>query len=134
MRKEIIVFIVMVITFCVFPFSQAEEWKITSLDWEPYSSSTMASQGNIIQKLRNLLKTEGIDLIVEFYPWKRSKFLAKKEGYVGYFPAWPEEVDPCCFFASPPIGLSEIAVMKKVMPPLNLRHWTNCLKRVRSDW
>lgn len=36
--------------------------------------------------------------------------MAKQEGYVGYFPAWPEEVDEG-FTASPPVDWSEIGVM-----------------------
>lgn len=87
-----------------------EVWKITSLDWQPYSGSNMSSQGNSIQKLRELLKDEGIELLVEFYPWARAQKLASAEGYVGYFPAWPEEVGKG-FFASPPIDWSQVAVM-----------------------
>lgn len=70
----------------------AETWKITSLNWQPYSGAEMSSQGNSVQKLRKLLEKEGIELVVEFYPWKRAQYLAGKTDYVGYFPAWPEEV------------------------------------------
>ncbi len=85
-------------------------WKITSLDWPPYSDSNMASQGNSIQKLRTLLKKEGVELVVEFYPWARAQEIAKQEGYVGYFPAWPEEVTEG-FIASSPVDWSEIGVL-----------------------
>jgi len=70
----------------------------------------MASQGNSIQKLRALLKTKGIDLVVEFYPWARAQEVARQEGYVGYFPAWPEEVSEG-FTASSPVDWSEIGVL-----------------------
>lgn len=91
--------------------SYAEEiWKITSLDWQPYSGSDMATEGNSIQKLRELLKKEGITLIVDFFPWLRAKNKAKKEEYVGYFPAWPEEVD-AGFVASPPVDWSELSIL-----------------------
>lgn len=88
-------------------------WKITSLDWQPYSDSTMPSQGNSIQKLRNLLKKEGIDLVVEFYPWARAQEIARQDGYVGYYPAWPEEVAEG-FTASLPVDWSEIGVLTHV--------------------
>ena len=37
--------------------------------------------------------------------------LAKGKDYIGYFPAWPSEVQ-AGFKASPPIGLSRLAVIK----------------------
>lgn len=92
--------------------SNAEEiWKITSLDWQPYSGADMVNQGNAIQKLRLLLEKEKIRLVVEFYPWKRAQSKAKAEEYVGYFPAWPEEVAEG-FTASPPIDWSIVGLLK----------------------
>jgi polar amino acid transport system substrate-binding protein len=60
--------------------------------------------------LRKKLEGAGVRLEVEFLPWARSKKVAQGDGYVGYCPAWPEEVDPG-FFASVPIGYSEVAVI-----------------------
>lgn len=88
-------------------------WKITSLDWQPYSDAAMVSQGNSIQKLRSLLKQKGIELVVEFYPWARAREIAKRKGYVGYYPAWPEEVAEG-FTASLPVDWSEIGVLTHV--------------------
>lgn len=90
----------------------AETWKLTSLNWQPYSGAEMANQGNSIQKLRMLLEKEGITLVVEFYPWKRAQYLAGKQDYVGYFPAWPEEVTEE-FVASSPVDMSEIGAIKQ---------------------
>ena len=94
------------------PSHAGEVWKITSLDWQPYSGADMASQGVSVQKLRALLQKEGIELVVEFYPWARAQALAKKKGYIGYFPAWPEEVGEG-FSPSPPIDMSEVAVLTR---------------------
>ncbi|MDD9302031.1 MAG: hypothetical protein HUK40_06665 [Desulfobacter sp.] len=90
----------------------AETWKLTSLDWQPYAGTEMANQGNSIQKLRILLEKQGITLVVEYYPWKRAQFLARKPEYVGYFPAWPEEVAED-FVASPPIDWSVLGYIKE---------------------
>ncbi|WP_027708200.1 substrate-binding periplasmic protein [Zooshikella ganghwensis] len=89
-----------------------ETWLITSLNWEPYSGDEMTNQGNSIQKLRNILKKDGITLNVEFYPWKRAQEMALKKGYIGYYPAWPEEVGEG-FVASKPVDWSEISVLKR---------------------
>ncbi len=92
--------------------ASAETWKLTSLNWQPYSGAEMTSQGNSIQKLRLLLEEQGITLVVEFYPWKRAQHLAGKKAYVGYFPAWPEEVAEG-FVASPAVDTSVIGYMKR---------------------
>jgi len=107
-QKIIILFIV---TFI--PHIYAEEtWKIASLNWEPYSGAEIEHQGKSIQKLRQLLKKENISLIVEFYPWKRAKYLVKTEkDYLGIFPAWPEDVFEGAI-VSPAIDWSEISIIK----------------------
>jgi len=97
---------------------RAETWKLTSLNWQPYSGAEMSSQGNSIQKLRLLLEEHGITLVVEFYPWKRAQHLAGKPEYVGYFPAWPEEVGKG-FTASPPVDTSVIGYIKRKDEPVD---------------
>ena len=82
------------------------------MDWQPYSGSDMKNQGTTIDELRQKLKHEGIDLEVEFLPWTRAKRTAKDDAYVGYCPAWPEEVDEG-FEASPPIAYSYLAIIAK---------------------
>lgn len=82
-----------ILTFLfTFPLNAAEIWRITSLDWGPYADSKMHSQGSAITTLRNILKQANIKLAVEFYPWQRAKQMAGGKNYVGYFPAWHEEV------------------------------------------
>lgn len=107
-----IIMIILLLSFCSISYAE-EVWKITSLDWQPYSGSRMTNQGNSIQKLKNLLAKKDIQLQVEFYPWARAQKIAEKEDYTGYFPAWPEEVKDG-FVASPPIDQSQIAVMKNI--------------------
>jgi len=89
-----------------------ETWKIASLNWEPYSGSTLIHQGSSIQKLRKLLQKEDITLVVEFFPWKRAKQLVKNNSeYMAIFPAWPEDVFEGAI-PSPTIDWSEIAILK----------------------
>lgn len=104
---------------------KAEEvWKITSLNWEPYSGARMINQGNSIQKLRSLLKKNGITLQVEFYPWLRAQQVAKTKGYLGYFPAWPEEVKDG-FIPSEEVDISNVSIMSRNINNhkyLNIKH------------
>lgn len=108
--KHFIIIFVSLLSFAFSVTASAETWKITSLDWQPYSGSDLSNQGNSVQKLKSLLKKEGIDLVVEFYPWERSQKLAGTKDYVGYFPAWPEEVDKG-FTASAPVDWSNLGIM-----------------------
>lgn len=38
--------------------AQQTTWKITSLEWEPYSRSSMNNSGNAIQHLRSMLDSQ----------------------------------------------------------------------------
>ncbi len=69
-----------------------ETWKVTSLDWQPYSGKALPEGGAGIAVLRAALKAEGIELEVEYYPWRRALVTAKKPGYAGVYPIWPEDV------------------------------------------
>lgn len=97
-------------------------WKIASLDWEPYSGNTLHTEGNSIQKLRHELRKHNIELLVEFYPWKRAQKKAASAESIGYFPAWPEEVY-AGFVASPAIDWSQIAIMKMAVTELSVNQY-----------
>jgi polar amino acid transport system substrate-binding protein len=84
--------------------------KITALDWEPYTGSSMVHGGNAIQHLRTILGQCNIDLQVEFYPWRRAQQIAHQPGYLGFFPAWPIEVREG-FVSSGEVTPSQLALM-----------------------
>ena len=90
--------------------SSADIWRVTSLDWQPYSGSDIDGGGNSVEKLREVLAQGGIELRIEFYPWARAQKLASTEEYVGYFPAWPEEVYKG-FVGSEPVDYSYVGVL-----------------------
>lgn len=71
---------------------KAETWKIASAEFPPYSGPDLPGQGIAISALRKVLESKGIKVEVEFYPWGRSKRIAARSDFVGFFPAWPEEV------------------------------------------
>jgi polar amino acid transport system substrate-binding protein len=110
-RKASILLALLGWTVSVAGVAAAEEWKFTSLDWEPYSGKELADQGSSVVLLKQKLEQAlGVTVTVEFYPWKRAQALAKTQDYVGYFPAWPEEVQEG-FAASPAVDRSKIAVL-----------------------
>ena len=109
--KIILISILFLFSSNIFLFSQTV-WKMTALAWGPYVDEKAEHMGSTTKKLSDMLKKEGISLVVDFYPWERAKLKAKTSEYVGYFPAWPEEVLDG-FTASPPIDWSEIGIVMK---------------------
>jgi polar amino acid transport system substrate-binding protein len=109
---SLVLIVTIVATLLIPTMTVAETWRITSLDWQPYSGSNMENQGKSIAKLKDILARNGIELIVEFYPWRRAQVLARNPEYMGYFPAWPEEV-AAGFVASPPVDWSYIGVLTR---------------------
>lgn len=74
------------------PTLAGETWRITSLDWQPFSGKTLPEGGAGIAVLRAALKAEGIELEVDYFPWTRALVTARNPKYVGVYPIWPEDV------------------------------------------
>jgi polar amino acid transport system substrate-binding protein len=108
-RFLVLFFLLLGVSVC----SANEVWRFTALHWVPYSDEHTIAQGKTITKLRQLLLTKGIVLEVDFYPWRRAQLLAMSdERYLGYLPAWPEEVREG-FIASQTIDWSSVDVLAK---------------------
>ena len=88
----------------------AQVWRLASVEWPPYRGEALVGQGEALRLLRSELKKNGIELEVDFMPWNRAVKLARRGDYIGYFPAWPEEVG-VGFVASPLIDNSSIALI-----------------------
>ena len=113
------------------PFAFANTvWKITTLNWPPYTSDQMTNEGNSIQQLRLLLRQHNIELIVEFYPWQRAMKIAEGSAYLGYFPAWPEEVKTG-FVPSKPVSFSDIGLISMKAEPIKFNSIDDLFGRYR---
>lgn len=128
--KTVLVFTFSLLLFCSSIAKAEETWTITSLEWQPYSGSKLPGDGEAIQKLRELLKTENIQLKVEFHPWERAKLLAKNKKYFGYFPAWPEEVEKG-FISSTAIDISTISLIKLKSQAIDYKKTEDLFKKYR---
>jgi polar amino acid transport system substrate-binding protein len=95
----------------------AEKVKITSLDWPPFSGKNLAEGGAGVEVIREALRTQGIEIEVEFVPWSRAILEAKDPKFVGYYPAWPEDVIEG-FSASGAIFKSPVGFAEQVAKPL----------------
>lgn len=94
-----------------------ETWKVASLDWKPYTGESLPEGGMGIVILREALKAEGINLVVEFYPWSRAIQKARDPAYAGLYPAWDEEI-LSGFIKSPALFKSPVGFVEPRGRPL----------------
>jgi polar amino acid transport system substrate-binding protein len=94
-----------------------ETWKVASLDWKPYSGESLREGGIGIVILRAALKAEGVDLVVEFYPWSRAIQKARDPAYAGLYPAWNEDILGR-FIKSPALFKSPVGFVEPRNKPL----------------
>lgn len=109
--------VISLLLLCALPAMAAEKWKVTSLDWQPFSGKNLPEGGAGIAVLRAALKAEGIELEVEFYPWTRAIDTAKDPGYAGVYPSWPEDVS-AGFSKSPTLFKSAVGFVEPKAKPL----------------
>lgn len=109
---------IVLLTLMVVPFaSRAESWKIATLEWPPYTCSQCYKNGAAAEALREILKKDGINVEFVFYPWVQAQKNGNKRAFVGYFPAWKEEVLPG-FKASAALFKSPVVFMERTGHPL----------------
>lgn len=73
--------------------AHAEKWKVTTLEWPPFTCEKCPEQGAGAKALREAMKSVGVEVEFEFLPWTRAiKEGADAKKYVGYYPSWPEDV------------------------------------------
>ena len=102
------------------PSFSGETWKVTSLDWQPFSGKALPEGGAGIAVLRAALKAEGIELVVEYYPWTRALATAQDPTYAGVYPIWPEDV-PEGFTGSSVLFKSPVGFVEPKDKPLQWR-------------
>ncbi len=104
------------------PAQAAETWKVASLEWPPFSGAKLPDGGTGVKALRDALKSQGITLQVEYFPWSRAMATAAKPDWVGFFPAWPADVTSQseAFGATPALFRSPIVIAEHKEAPLTL--------------
>ncbi|RUQ74687.1 transporter substrate-binding domain-containing protein [Azospirillum doebereinerae] len=95
---------------------RAEEVKLTTLDWLPYSGS-VPDNGFCAVVIREAFKAMGHTVSIEVLPWQRAVKSAKDEPEVaGYFPEYPAELEG--FTLSGSIGESPLGLIVPTGKPV----------------
>lgn len=100
----------------------AADYKMTSLDWPPYTGEKLSQKGASSAVVAEVMKTAGLGLKIEFYPWSRAVYLAKgDEGYIAYFPEYYSKANEADFLYSDPIGVGPLVFVERKADPVK---WT----------
>ncbi|HEX9447184.1 MAG TPA: transporter substrate-binding domain-containing protein [Dongiaceae bacterium] len=94
--------------------ARAEDVKLATLDWPPYTSPTLPQQGMVSKILQDAARQSGHVLGFGFFPWVRAMRTGRDDpNYVGYFPAYwtPERAQTCNFSA--PIGIGQVGLVQR---------------------
>lgn len=95
-----------------------EKWKVTSLEWPPFTCEKCPEQGAGTKALKEALASVGIELEVVFLPWSRAIKEGADKSAVGYYPSWPEDVTGD-FSGSPSVFKSPVGFIEPSGKPLN---------------
>lgn len=111
--------------FCVSAFllfgasAQAADYKVTSLDWAPYTGDKLPSQGASSAVVTEAFKASGSNVKIEFYPWSRAVGMAKSDkAYVAYFPEYYSKANEADFLYSDPIGVGPLVFVERKANPV----------------
>lgn len=100
----------------------AADYKMTSLDWPPYTGDKLSAMGASSAVVAEAMKAAGHGLKVEFYQWSRTVNLAKSDpAYVAYFPEYHSKENAADFLYSDPIGTGPLVFVERKAAPVT---WT----------
>lgn len=97
----------------------AEDYKVTSLDWAPYTNEKLPAQGASSAVVTEAFKASGNTVKIEFYPWSRAVNMAKTDkAYVAYFPEYYSKSLEADFLYSDPIGVGPLVFIERKSAPV----------------
>ena len=101
----------------------AADYKMTSLDWPPYTNDQLAAQGASSAVVTEAMKAAGNAVKIEFYAWTRTVNLAKSDAaYIAYFPEYYSKENAAEFLYSDPIGTGPLVFVERKAAPVT---WTS---------
>lgn len=100
-------------------FSQGKTVTLSSLEWPPYTSDALKSQGALASVATAAFKAMGYDLKIEFYPWNRAVAYAKDDPkYIGYFPEYYSKENEAYFLYSASMGNGPLGFVERKDSPV----------------
>lgn len=100
-------------------FSQDNELSLSSLEWPPYTSDSLAEKGAASAVVTAAFKAMGYTLKIKFFPWERAVLMAKTDKQIaGYFPEYYSVDNENNFVYSDPIGIGPLGFAQRKDSPV----------------
>jgi len=106
MKRIVMLLLLMMMTFVLC----AEQIKIVTGEWSPYTSEQLDDKGFVSAVLKEVFKSAGYEVVIEFYPWKRCEAMILSGEAFGTFPYFFTEERGKVYSFSDPIINSESKV------------------------
>lgn len=97
--------------------AERERVVITTLDWPPYTGTALPKLGATTEVVRQAFDHAGMDVDVQFLPWKRAISEAKKGEAVAYYPGYHCK-HAADFAPSDPVGTGPLGFAEHVEAPI----------------
>ena len=119
-EKCVMLFCVLLLSAASFGFGEeGRDVYVTSLEWPPYVGKTLPEQGAMAVVAREAFAAMGYTLHIEFFPWMRAIYYAKRESkYAGYFPEYYAKAIEEQFLFSATIGASPLGFLERKDDPI----------------
>ncbi|MDP3653096.1 MAG: transporter substrate-binding domain-containing protein [Rhodoferax sp.] len=99
--------------------AHAADYKMTSLDWPPYTNEKLPAKGASSAVVSEVIKAAGGNVKIEFYAWTRTLNLVKTDpGYIAYFPEYYSKANEADFLYSDPIGTGPLVFIERKADPV----------------
>ncbi|MFY8041936.1 MAG: substrate-binding periplasmic protein [Rhodoferax sp.] len=101
---------------------RAADYKLSTLEWAPYTGANLPRQGSISANITESLKMTGYSAEILFFPWTRAiKLVDTDPSYIGFFPAHYSRERAANYLYSDPVGTSTVVFLQRTAQPLR---WT----------
>ena len=101
------------------PLALAADYKLTSLDWPPYTAEKLPAQGASSAVVIEAFKAADSKVTISFFPWSRAVNMAKtNDGYIAYFPEYYSTANEADFYYSDPIGVGPLVFIEPADAPV----------------
>lgn len=103
--------------------ASAADYKLSTLEWAPYTGAALPGQGVVSATIVEALKASGQRVEVQFFPWSRAVRLVDTDpAYVGFFPAYYSRERAARYLYSDPVGHSQVVFLERTDTPVK---WTS---------
>lgn len=101
----------------------AADYKMSTLEWAPYTGAALPGQGFVSATIADALKATGYSVEMQFFPWSRAVRLVDSDAsYIGFFPAYYSRERASRYLFSEPVGRSTMVFLERTDTPVK---WAN---------